>query len=837
MRGSIVLWIALGGAAPAGDPVGEGKPTLPPALARPVSFSREVRPLLVERCFKCHGDGKSRGGLRMDSREFLQKGGKNGPVVVPGKSAESLLIRLVAGLVKEKVMPREGPPLSAGEVGILRAWIDQGLAWEEVPAAGDARRSRKSREVDLELVRPPIPPGGGPDGANPVDRFLEPYFEAHRIEPGPPVEDRIFLRRVSLDAIGLLSSEADEAGFAADRSPGRYQNLARRLLSRKRAYAEHWLSFWNDLLRNDYRGTGYIDGGRKQITGWLYSALARNLPYDRMVAELLDPGEESAGFMKGIVWRGVTNASQTPAMQAAQNVSQVFMGINLKCASCHDSFVSDWTLKEAYGLANVFSPEPLEVVRCDTPTGERAPTGFLYPALGIIDPAERLPRRLSRLAAIVTARQNGRLARTMVNRLWARFFAHGLIDPPDEMENPSWNNDLLNWLAADLVDHGYDLKHAMERIFTSRAYRLASVSLDEKAERDFTFRGPAVRRMSAEQFADAIGSLTGVGQTFPDAPVDFSCLAESEDRDQAGVRDAPRAGSWIWAPGKPSGSKRKGSLKKGGNAGPGKETVYLRRQFRLEERPESAAVVAASGGSFTVYLNGKRIGSGKEPLRPVLLKAGPELVEGENTVAVEAGLEAGAGPPGFFFQARIRGRTRAADLSSDSDWLSTRDKSEGWEKPVFAAGAWPSARVLSGRAAPPLSLVKRLAAVLEVASDAGRFRASLVSADRLMTALGRPNREQVVSRRRSAATTLEALELTNGATLSGWLRRGAERLASPPISGRELVARLYRRALGRAASKEELAAALEMTGEPASALGVEDFLWCFFMLPEFQLIQ
>ena len=135
---------------------------------------------------------------------------------------------------------------------------------------------------------------------------------------------------------------------------------SQRLLADRVGYAEHWLTFWNDLLRNDYRGTGYIDGGREQITAWLYSALVTNVPFDRFVAQLVDPVPGSAGFSKGIVWRGVVNASQTPEMQAAQNISQVFMGVNLKCASCHDSFVNDWQLSDAYGMASIYADQPLQ---------------------------------------------------------------------------------------------------------------------------------------------------------------------------------------------------------------------------------------------------------------------------------------------------------------------------------------------------------------------------------------------------------------------------------------------------------------------------------------------
>src|SRR5262249_52097769 len=140
--------------------------------------------------------------------------------------------------------------------------------------------------------------------------------------------------------------------------------LVQLLLADNQRYAEHWLTFWNDLLRNDYRGTGYIDGGRKQISAWLFSALVTNLPYDRFVAQLIHPATNSEGFTKGIIWRGAVNASQVAPMQAAQNISQVFMGVNLKCASCHDSFINDWTLADSYSLANAYATNELEIFQC-----------------------------------------------------------------------------------------------------------------------------------------------------------------------------------------------------------------------------------------------------------------------------------------------------------------------------------------------------------------------------------------------------------------------------------------------------------------------------------------
>ena len=234
------------------------------------------------------------------------------------------------------------------------------------------------------------------------------------------------------------------------------------------------------------------------------------MPYDRFVRELINPTPQAAGFIKGIVWRGVVNASQAPPMQAAQNVSQVFLGINLKCASCHDSFISDWKLADAYGLAGIFADGPLEMHRCDQPTGQFAPLQFLYPSLGSIDSKAPTAERLKQLSETITRPENGRLARTIVNRLWARLLGRGLVEPVDEMDNPPWSADLLDFLATDLVDHGYDLKHTIELIANSRAYQLPPVDLADDNRHDFIFRGPLVRRMSAEQFVDAVADLAGV---------------------------------------------------------------------------------------------------------------------------------------------------------------------------------------------------------------------------------------------------------------------------------------------------------------------------------------
>src|ERR1043165_8580 len=180
---------------------------LPPPANHQVSFSKEIKPIFEASCIKCHGRGKSKGGFRLDNRETFLKGGESGPAAVPGKSADSLLISLVQGLDPDSVMPKKGSRLTPDQIGLLRAWIDQDVPWDAGVSFG------RLEPINLKPRLPQIPPG--PPTANPIDRFLQPYFVEHRIKPPEPVSDRLFARRVYLDLIGLLPPPEElEASFA-----------------------------------------------------------------------------------------------------------------------------------------------------------------------------------------------------------------------------------------------------------------------------------------------------------------------------------------------------------------------------------------------------------------------------------------------------------------------------------------------------------------------------------------------------------------------------------------------------------------------------------------------
>lgn len=481
----------------------------PPAAASPnkaqqAQFVKEVLPILAHNCFSCHANGKHKGGLDIMTRETLLKGGKNGPSIVPGKSADSLLIQRVVSTDEDERMPSEGKPLTAAEIALLKTWVDQGAPW-------DPTISILPPKPDFKPHAPTLPPG---DGAA-LDRLLAAYVQQNNLPPPASVDDRLFARRVYLDLIGLLPTPEQLDDFLADANPGKRAALVGKLLNDEQDYADHWMSFWADHLRSGTTlglGKG-ADGTNVNVNAWLHEALLHNLPYDQFARDLISPGKDGPiGFIGGLKMRGVVQAADRSEIQAAQNISQVFLGTALKCATCHDSFTSQWTQNELWGMAAVFTDQPMEIVRCEVPTGRRAVPRFIFPELGSIDPKLPPPARMARLAALVTGKENGLFSRTIVNRLWARLMGRGLVEPVDEMNEPAWNADLLDYLATDLAANGYDIKHTLQLILTSQAYQMPAI--DEELKKGdnaaYLFRGPRVRRLTAEQYADAVGAMAGV---------------------------------------------------------------------------------------------------------------------------------------------------------------------------------------------------------------------------------------------------------------------------------------------------------------------------------------
>lgn len=762
-----------------------------------LTLSVEARGVLAHHCTKCHGQQKQKGELRLDLREAAFKGGEGGAVIVVGKPEESeLLKRVILPAGHEDIMPPKDDALEAKDIETLRKWIAAGAPWPDGETAGIVFQRAPI------APRKPAFPAGTEEFTNPVDKFVAAYFRERQTTWPQPVDDRTFLRRAALDTIGLLPTWEELQAFKGDRAAA-----VDGFLARKDDYATHWLTFWNDALRNDYSGTGYIDGGRKQISAWLYNALREDKPYDQFVRELIAPNRESEGFIRGIKWRGNVSAGQRVELQAAQSVAQVFLGLNLKCASCHDSFTNDYKLVDAHALAAVFADKPLDVFRCDKPTGEQVSAGFFWSELGQIDATKPRGERQQQLAALLTKRENGRLARTLVNRLWAACFGRGLVEPVDVMDNRAWNQDLLDWLAWDFAENGCRVSHTLRLILTSRAYQLPAVSVpdgDALTKDSFVFQGPVVRRLSAEAFTDAVSRIA-------------SPLYSRRDFDTGRESDAlARGASWIWheeqgqtAPNFPMGKR------------------YFRHTVALPENAKVrlARAVGTADNAFTLYIDGQDVLSSIN--WEVAENADiTEQVAGKTniTLAVVAdNIAAGAAGLRLAIAIWFEGQKAPMIVETNPGWRSSAEAPSGWEKPGFDDSTWQSALVL-GPQGLPWQVVRSYA----LEEQPSIVRAALVSNDSFQNILGRPIRDQVNMSRPTQATLLQALTFANGRVFTKAIDRAAKKWAARFPNPDQRLDALYHAALLRAPREEERVFA---------SAAPEDLLWSIVLLPEFQLIH
>lgn len=787
--------------------------------AAEIDFAHDIAPVLREHCGKCHTGDAKKGGLSFNTRESLLVGGESGKAISLGKSADSDFIKRLTTEDADLRMPPEGPRVPAEKVALLKRWVDSGLKWEDGFTFG-----KRAYEPPLKPRRPELP--AIVDGrSNPVDRVLDAYLAQQKTTRPKTIDDATFARRVSLDLIGLLPTPEELEAFRKDAASNKREQLVQSLLARDVEYAEHWLTFWNDLLRNDYTGTGFITGGRKQISRWLYAALANNMPYDQFARELIaPPTDASRGFIDGIKWRGEVSAGQTLEIQFAQSVSQSFLGINLKCASCHDSFIDRWKLEESYGLAAIYSSRPLEIHRCDKPIGKTAQASWLFPELGQVDAKAPPAERLNQLAALMTHPENGRFTRTIVNRFWHRLMGRGIVHPTDAMQTEPWNADLLDHLAVHLADQKYDLKQTLALIATSQAYQSQAQTVERGSDDGgYVYRGPRAKRLTAEQFMDAVWQLTGSAPNRIDAPVLRGKSAPS------GSQPNKLTGKWIWAYADVS------------NAAAG-ETIVFRKKWPLKQLPKEAVAVVTCDNSYVLYVNGQRVHDGSSWENPDAVSLMPRLKVGDNDILIVAkNGGSGPNPAALYFETHlIHANGDVEAVASDASWEWTKTEPQGNGRFKAEPTDWQPAALVSQPEIWSGQVSGKLAAGLEQgASSAGLMvRASLVKSDFLMRSLGRPNRDQIVTVRPEELSTLEAIDLSNGQTLADALNRGAQKLAvNRSESPAGFVRWLFQYAVSREPTAAELQVLVESFGDKLTTQGIEDALWAVVMLPEFQLVR
>src|SRR5579885_1158659 len=343
-----------------------------PAFAAPakVDFSRDIEPLLHSRCQMCHGPQQQMSGLRLDQKDAALRGGNSGPVIKPGHSAESRLIRLVSGAEGKLVMPPVGPRLTADQIALLRAWIDQGADWPATAASAEAA-PRSTHWAFQPPRRPAVPSVRNRDWVrNPIDSFILARLESEGIAPSPQASRATLIRRVSLDLTGLLPTPQQVQAFLDDNRPDAYERLVDRLMASPH-YGEKWARHWLDLAR--YADS---DGYEKDLSRpwawryrqWVIDALNRNMPSDEFTIEPL-AGDTLTNR------EGGTDPEQFRDEQVKDRtatVGAVWLGLTVGCAQCHDHKYDPISQKEFYEMSAFFNTA--DEVNIDAPLpGEVGP--------------------------------------------------------------------------------------------------------------------------------------------------------------------------------------------------------------------------------------------------------------------------------------------------------------------------------------------------------------------------------------------------------------------------------------------------------------------------------
>jgi mono/diheme cytochrome c family protein len=529
-----------------------------------------VEPILKDRCGECHNLTRSKGGLDLSTYQTALRGGERGVAVIPGRPDESNLYTFLKAGSDTHMPPRS--QLSDEQMALIRTGIEKLGVAKDAPAPAP-------EPLKVEKPKPPVwVPRKGMAATQVIDRFVELGWKERKLQPAKPADDATFVRRVYLDLIGRIPSVAETDRFLKSSGKDRRGRLVDELLASPE-YARHMREVFDVVLMG--RPEGKFEKQRKDH-GWqrfLEAAFAENRPWDSVVRDLIvarPEKPENKGLVQFLYER------QNNPQSMAEAVAPIVFGLQIKCAQCHDHMVAK-EIKQAHYWGMVAAFNRTKNVDAESGPGlaESAIGGFVsfanlkkesqharlvffngrsvdetWPADGEkeVDAAEKylvappaakekakspsLPKfsRREALADAVT-KDNPLLARAMVNRMWAMLLGRGIVHPVDLMDSkhaPS-HPDLLNWLAQDFEQSGYDVRRLVRNIVLSRPYQLDSIPAGKKTPLDESFARALEKPLSAEQL---FRSLTLATQNVPDADGKIAGKTDEELR-RAFVKQFP----------------------------------------------------------------------------------------------------------------------------------------------------------------------------------------------------------------------------------------------------------------------------------------------------------
>jgi len=383
----------------------------------------------------------------------------------------------------------------------------------------------------------PIPEMGSIPVNNQIDKLVLAQLRELRLMPADLAPDHVFLRRAFLDTLGILPTPSETRAFLADVDPKKRERLIDALLTRPE-FAEYWAQKWSDLLRNEEKSLD--KKGVAVFYRWIAAQIAADRPLNEFAREILAASGSSYANPPANFWRAVREPTQR-----SEAVAQVFLGIRIGCARCHNHPFDRWTSDEYYGFAALFARIDYRIadnVKKDKfDKHEFVGEQFVFQNRDgeMIHPRTKRPAkpvflgakspnfgpdsdRLSALADWVASPGNPFFARTQVNRIWLHLMGRGLVDPNDDFRatNPPTNPELLDYLAKDFTAGGFHLKRTVKQIMMSRTYQLASTVRERTTMGDDLHHShAAVMPLEAEQLLDALAQVTGVPVQFAGYPL------------------------------------------------------------------------------------------------------------------------------------------------------------------------------------------------------------------------------------------------------------------------------------------------------------------------------
>ncbi len=342
-----------------------------------IDFSKQIQPLLVKKCVSCHGPEKQKAGLRLDRKGAVLRGGDDlGPAIVPGKSRESPLFRVVAGLAEGLEMPTEGEKLTAAEIDLLKRWIDDGADW---PDDGSEKEDvLKSHWAFRPLVRPLLPAFqlsnfkseiSNFKSHNSIDVFIAARLERDGLKPSPEADRTTLIRRLRFDLLGLPPPPEEVAEFVADSEPDAYERLVDRYLASPH-FGERWARHWLDVVR--FAESHGFEMNQPRPNAWPYRdyvirSFNQDQPYDQFVFEQLAGDtvgvDEATGFLVGGSWDQVKSPDLGLTLQQradelhdmVSTTGSVFLGLTVGCARCHNHKFDPISQLDYYGMKACFA--------------------------------------------------------------------------------------------------------------------------------------------------------------------------------------------------------------------------------------------------------------------------------------------------------------------------------------------------------------------------------------------------------------------------------------------------------------------------------------------------